>query len=160
MGYVPGSETNNIPFGVPLALGKYTELQGVNKFGYNDAVPNTFETVWDNSSVYTWLTSASVITVTSSSTADNGGTVCVIGLDENLLPVEEVHNHWRRRWSDHIPTCTQIGVKISQHWYNKCWCYFSISRCYYYSTDISGYWTKFNGLVHCSCRISWIYTKL
>ena len=90
MGYVPGSETNNIPFGVPLALGKYTELQGVNKFGYNDAVPNTFETVWDNSSVYTWLTSASVITVTSSSTDDNGGTVCVIGLDENLLPVEEV----------------------------------------------------------------------
>ncbi len=73
-----------------IARGRVTDTLGVNKFGYNDAVGNTWETIWDGNNVYTYIDTASVATVTSSNTAaDNGGTVIVSGLDVNYNLVEE-----------------------------------------------------------------------
>ena len=56
MGYVPGNEVNPVPFGIPLALGQYTELSGVQKFGYNASVGTSFETIWDGGGSYVFPT--------------------------------------------------------------------------------------------------------
>lgn len=89
MGYVPGTETNNIPFGVPLALRKYTELSGVQKFGYNGSVPSTFETVWDGSSVYEFIESATTCAVASDSGTDAGMVITVQGLNSDYQEISE-----------------------------------------------------------------------
>ena len=84
MGYVPGTETNNIPFGVPLALRKYTELDGIQKFGYAGSVGTSFSTIWEGVTPYPYITTAGPVTLTSSNPgADDGTTVIVQGLDAN-----------------------------------------------------------------------------
>ena len=89
MGYTEGQEVNNIPFGIPLALGRYTELSGVQKFGYNDAVGTSFETIWDGGNGYTFITTAGTCAVASTSTDDNGAVITVQGLDSNYDEVSE-----------------------------------------------------------------------
>jgi len=90
MGYVPGQEVNNIPFGIPLALGKWRELSGIQKFGYAGSVGTTFTTIWEGVTPYPYITTAGVLTLTSSnSAADDGTTVSVQGLDENWDLVNE-----------------------------------------------------------------------
>jgi hypothetical protein len=77
---------------IKVARGFVQGAYSVNKFGYNPAIPtNAFETVWDGSNLYTYISTASTATVTSSNTAaDNGGTVKVSGLDANYNLVDEV----------------------------------------------------------------------
>lgn len=75
---------------IDLAAGLLTGYSHVNKFGYRNVIPNTFQTIWDGTSDYVYVT-ADVISVTADNTsADNGGTVEVQGLDESYLPVTEV----------------------------------------------------------------------
>ena len=77
----------NLQISRGLIRGAYS----VNKFGYNSAVPsNAYETIWDGSNLYTYISSAGTATVTSSNTSsDNGGTVTVYGLDANYDLVQE-----------------------------------------------------------------------
>lgn len=74
-----------------IARGLIRGAYSVNKFGYNSAVPsNAFETIWDGSNLYTYISTAGTATVTSSDTSsDNGGTVRIQGLDANYNLVEE-----------------------------------------------------------------------
>ena len=74
-----------------IARGLVRGAYSVNKFGYNNAVPsNAYETIWDGSNLYTYISTAGTATVTSSDTAsDNGGTVTVYGLDANYDLVQE-----------------------------------------------------------------------
>ena len=75
---------------IKVAKGLVEDVYSVNKFGYNSAVPsNAYETVWDGSNLYTYISSAGTATVTSSSTDDNDGTVKIQGLDANYNLVEE-----------------------------------------------------------------------
>lgn len=84
MGYVPGSEVNAVPFGLPLALGQYTELYGVQKFGYAGSVGTSFATIWEGVTPYPYIETAGAATLTSTDAAsDDGTTVSVQGLDEN-----------------------------------------------------------------------------
>ena len=63
----------------------------VHKFGYNASVGTAFETVWDGGATYQYPTSATTAVVTSSNTtADDGGTVQVFGLDQNYNLIDEV----------------------------------------------------------------------
>ena len=75
-----------------IARGLVRGTFGVNKFGYNAAVPsNAFETVWDGSSLYTYIATPGTAIVTSSNTAaDNGGTIHVFGLDSDYNLADEV----------------------------------------------------------------------
>ena len=66
-----------------IARGLVRGVTHVNKFGFNSATTANFETVWDNSNVYTYLTSAGTATVTAVDSQDDGGTVEIQGLDEN-----------------------------------------------------------------------------
>lgn len=77
----------NLQISRGLVRGAYS----VNKYGYNSAVPsNAYETIWDGSNLYTYISTAGTATVTSSNTSsDNGGTVTVYGLDANYDLVQE-----------------------------------------------------------------------
>ena len=66
-----------------IARGLVRGVTHVNKFGFNSATTANFETVWDNSNVYTYLTSAGTATVTAADSQDDGGIVEIQGLDEN-----------------------------------------------------------------------------
>ena len=62
----------------------------VNKFGYNPTVGGSYESVWDGANVYVYIDTPGTATVTSDdTTADDGGTVEVIGLDSNYLFASE-----------------------------------------------------------------------
>ena len=64
---------------------------GVFKFGVNDSVQNVEQTVWEYGGIYTYPTTAVVMTITSSAGAtDNGCEIAVSGLDENYNEVTEV----------------------------------------------------------------------
>jgi len=64
---------------------------GVFKFGIHDSVQNVEQTVWEYGGIYTYPTTAVVMTVTSSAgAADNGCEIAVNGLDENYNEVTEV----------------------------------------------------------------------
>lgn len=77
----------NLQISRGLIRGAYS----VNKFGYNASIGSSaFETVWDGSNLYTYIATAGTAAVTSSNTsADNGGTVTVYGLDNDYNLAQE-----------------------------------------------------------------------
>lgn len=85
------AQFNNVPFGISVQDGAVDKWSGVQKFGYNPAVGNSFETVWDGANTYTYISTASTATATSdaAASADDGSTVKVFGLDSNYDLVEE-----------------------------------------------------------------------
>jgi len=91
---LPKFDNQNIdlPFGIPVQMGIVDNFSGIQKFGYNDSVGTSFETVWTNGTdLYIYPTTATTAVATSSNTgADNGGTVHIFGLDENFDLADEV----------------------------------------------------------------------
>ena len=89
--------TEFIPFGLAVASERDTIGDPIFKFGFNTAVSNTGETIWLQGGVYTWQAAAATISVTSSSTDDDGDptsntgahTVVVEGLDANYAAQSE-----------------------------------------------------------------------
>lgn len=73
-----------------IAMGHVRNTSYIDKFGYNSAVGNSFETVWDGNNVYTYIATAGTAVAASSSTDDNGGTVEVSGLDANFNEISEI----------------------------------------------------------------------
>lgn len=60
------------------------------KFGYNPAINNVEETIWDQGGIYAYPSSAVVMTATSASGAtDAGVTILIQGLDANYLEISE-----------------------------------------------------------------------
>ncbi len=81
---------NNVPFGLSVVKGLVNNFEGVHKFGLNDSVGTSFETIWDGNNTYTYPSSAGTATATSSDTSsDNTGTVKIFGLDSNYDLAEE-----------------------------------------------------------------------
>lgn len=72
-----------------IAREKIPNARHLYKFGYNSAITNSYETIWDGSNVYTYPSSASVLALTSTSDSDAGKTVRVIGLDQDWVEREE-----------------------------------------------------------------------
>ena len=66
---------------IPLAAGQIHGFTTVNKFGYSDSIAN-LSTIWDGSNIYTYSTSAGVVTV-SGTTDDDEAIIEVQGLDAN-----------------------------------------------------------------------------
>jgi hypothetical protein len=64
----------------------------INKFGFNPSIGSgSWETIYDGSNKYTYLTVAGVAAIASTNPADSGKTVEVQGLDENYnLVLEDV----------------------------------------------------------------------
>ena len=79
------------PFDLQVSRGQITGHQAVSIFGYQSAIGNTTIPVWENASTYTYPTSASTLTVVSSSTSDVApAAVLVSGLDSNFNQISEI----------------------------------------------------------------------
>lgn len=69
---------------IPISAGEVGGYSHINKFGYSNDI-SSLSTIWDGSNIYTYSSSAGVVTVESDA-ADNGDTGAVIevqGLDTN-----------------------------------------------------------------------------
>jgi len=77
------------PFDLQVARGQIEGHSTVSIFGYQPSVGTTSIAVWENASAYVFPTTASTMTVASSSATDNGATVLVIGLDANWNQIQE-----------------------------------------------------------------------
>ena len=84
-----GKDGYNLSTNLGIARGDFKHLSHINKFGFNSAVGSTFETIWDGSNVYSYPATSGTVQITSDDTDDNGGTVQVVGLDENYSDVSE-----------------------------------------------------------------------
>jgi len=82
-------QTISWPAPMAVARGNVPKMSTINKFGYNDQVGTSWETIWDGNNVYTYIASAGTATVASSSSDDNGGTVIVYGLNSSYEEVNE-----------------------------------------------------------------------
>ena len=87
MSYLKHIEYNE---GVNIQRGLVRGTYGVNKFGYNPAVPsNATETIWDGSNLYTYISTPGTAQVSSVESDDNGSTVLVEGVDASYNLVGE-----------------------------------------------------------------------
>ena len=84
----------NEPFELQVARGQIAFHKTNFKFGFNPDIDDSLETVWAEGGLYSYLTSASVLKVSSSSTADTSAgtgarTVELFGLDTNYDEINE-----------------------------------------------------------------------
>ena len=67
---------------IPIASGDVSGYSHINKFGYSNDF-STLSTIWDESTLYVYSTSAGAVTATSSSLDDAGAILEIQGLDAN-----------------------------------------------------------------------------
>ena len=84
----------NEPFNLQVAREQIFNHKTIFKFGFNPDIDNTLETVWAQGGLYSYLESATVLKVSSSSTADTSAgtgarTVELFGLDTNYDEINE-----------------------------------------------------------------------
>jgi len=78
------------PFDLQVARNQIAGHQTVSIFGYQSAITTTFIPVWENATTYTYPTSASTMTVVSTSANDNtAASILINGLDSNFNPISE-----------------------------------------------------------------------
>lgn len=80
--------------GVHIARGGVASVSHINKFGFNDQVPTTFEVIAVGSANFTYPTTAGVVTVVSTDANDDDGdtgarTVSLEGLDGDYNQITE-----------------------------------------------------------------------
>lgn len=73
-----------------IARGLVRKTVSLFKFGFNDTVGTTYETIWDGGGSYSYPTVANTVVVTSDGAAnDSGVKVTVTGLDANYADLSE-----------------------------------------------------------------------
>lgn len=84
------------PFNLQVSRGQVAFHQRTCPFGFNDAVGTSPETIWTAGATYTFPSTATALTVVSSSANDDGSpagtgarTVTIVGLDANYAEVSE-----------------------------------------------------------------------
>ena len=83
------------PFELQVARGQISGHYGLFKFGNNAIVGDSLETIWAEGGLYSYLTAATVLTVSSSSTDDTSAgtgarTVQLYGLDGDYNEINEL----------------------------------------------------------------------
>jgi hypothetical protein len=78
------------PFDLQVSRGQIYGHSTLSLFGYQASVTTTSIPVWENASTYTYPTSASTLTVVSTSATDvSPAKVLISGLDSNFDPISE-----------------------------------------------------------------------
>jgi hypothetical protein len=81
------------PFDLQVSRGQILGHTTLSLFGYQSAVGNTKIPVWENATAYTYITSASTLTLVSTSASDNtSASVLISGLDSNYNLLSETLN--------------------------------------------------------------------
>ena len=79
------------PFDLQVSRGQIAGHQTISIFGYQAAVTATAIPIWENATVYTFPTTASTLTIASTSASDVApAAVNISGLDANFNPISEV----------------------------------------------------------------------
>lgn len=83
------------PFELQVARGQISGHYGLFKFGNNPSVGDTLETIWAEGGLYSYLTAATVLKVSSASTNDTSAgtgarTVELFGLDADYNEINEL----------------------------------------------------------------------
>lgn len=83
------------PFALQVSRGQVTAHYPIFKFGFVRGVDDSLETVWDGGGLYSYIPTATVLKVSSTSTADTSAgtgarTVRLYGLDADYKEIEEV----------------------------------------------------------------------
>lgn len=92
MGYNLENAQNTmaIPYGIHVARGSFPSLSSIDKFGYLETATSSYRTVWDGDSVYSYLSSAQLLTATSSAGAsDSGVEITIQGLTTDYVLVSD-----------------------------------------------------------------------
>ena len=78
------------PFDLQVARGQITGHNAISIFGYQAAVSNVAIPIWENATAYTYATSATTLSIASSSNTDvSPAAVLISGLDANFNPISE-----------------------------------------------------------------------
>jgi len=78
------------PFDLQVARGQITGHTALSIFGYQSAVSNVAIPIWENATAYTFATSATALSIASSSNTDvSPAAVTINGLDINFNPISE-----------------------------------------------------------------------
>ena len=78
------------PFDLQVARGQIMGHSIVSLFGYQSSVTTTAIPIWENATTYTYITTASTLTLVSTSASDDTSALIVIsGLDANFAPISE-----------------------------------------------------------------------
>jgi hypothetical protein len=78
------------PFDLQVARNQIMGHSVVSIFGYQSSVTTTAIPVWENASTYTYITSASTLTMVSTSTSDDtSAKILISGLDSNFNSISE-----------------------------------------------------------------------
>ena len=85
---------NSYDWAINLSAGNIDGVGYIEKFGRNDTMSGNMETIWDGSNLYTYLSSASSVYITSSDAADatsgtGARTIEVQGLDASYNVITE-----------------------------------------------------------------------
>ena len=94
---IPSSVTRfgtSEPFYLQVARKQIQFHENIFKFGFNPDVDDALETIWAQGGLYSYLSAATVLKVSSSSTADDEGstgaeTVELFGLDADYNEINE-----------------------------------------------------------------------
>jgi len=83
------------PFELQVARGQIAFHKTIFKFGFNPDIDDALETVWAEGGLYSYLSAATILKVSSSSTADDEGstgaeTVQLYGLDADYNEINEI----------------------------------------------------------------------
>ena len=78
------------PFELQVSRGQIALHEPLFKYGYNPLIIDAEETIWDGGGLYSWISSANVLSVASSTTtADAGVAGVVFGLDSDYNEISE-----------------------------------------------------------------------
>jgi len=80
---------------IHASSGNESGLKTIHKFGHNLNVATNYETLWSSGTTYSYLSSATILKISSSDTNDDDGdngarTVLVQGLDTHYNEIEEI----------------------------------------------------------------------
>lgn len=78
------------PFDLQVSRGQIYGHSILSLFGYQPSVTTTSIPIWENATTYTYITSASTLTLVSSSASDDtSAKILISGLDSNYNPISE-----------------------------------------------------------------------
>ena len=85
-----GGGVGDYPYYLQVSRGLVDGHERVFKFGFNDEIQNTEETIWDTGGIYVYPSTALAMTATSASGAtDSGVQITIQGLDASYNEVSE-----------------------------------------------------------------------
>jgi hypothetical protein len=84
-----GQTLSNANWNLQVAMGLITGVTGLSISGYTADVSTSYVPLWHGNSTYTYLNTATYLTVWSDSASDTNVSVLISGLDANYLPITE-----------------------------------------------------------------------